>query len=346
MGHNEDGYAWYAAAVLTVLATQLSACVFIVGGTPLGLPGGGLPPLEEVRLDGDGSAKVLLVDVSGVISDVPESRAFGLVESESMVARIEAELRRAEDDDDVQALLLHVRSPGGAVSASDDLFRAVRRFADEREVPVVAALGGVAASGGYYVACAGDVIVAHPTAITGSIGVVMVNLNVTGLLDKIGVENATVATGTHKDMLSPLKKPDPEERAIAQDVLATLHERFLTVVRERRPGLGETALASVRDGRIVDARRAVELGLADRIGDLLGAVEVARGLVGEDDARVIRYRRRGEAAETLHALAPALADARLGDALAGVGLALEAAGPRFLYLWMPAAGLTRFVGAR
>jgi protease-4 len=319
----------------------------LVVGSPLGLVDRGLPPLEEVRIEGEGKAKVLLIDVAGVISDVPERRAFGLVEGESTVARVEAELRRAVEDDRVKGLLLHVRSPGGAVAASDDVFRAVRRFATEREVPVVAALGGVAASGGYYVACAGDVIVAHPTAITGSIGVIMVNLNLSGLLDRIGVEDATVTTGAHKDMLSPFKAPDPAEREIARAVLETLYERFLAVVRERRPGLDDATLRRVADGRIVDAEQAVAVGLADRIGDLHDAVGVVRGLVGDDDARIVRYRRGSESGETLHALAGSATGGGTPDALAqAAALALDAAGPRFLYLWMPAAGLTRFAEAR
>lgn len=334
------------ASVAAVCTLHLGGCVLVVGA-PLGLVDRGLPVLEEVVVDGDGKAKILLIDVGGVISDVPERRAFGLVEGESMVARVEAELRRAEDDGRVKGLLLHVRSPGGAVAASDDLFRAVRRFAKDREVPVVAALGGVAASGGYYVACAGDVIVAHPATITGSIGVIMVNLNLSGLLDRIGVRDATVTTGAHKDMLSPFKTPDPAEREIAQSVLATLYERFLAVVRERRSALGDATLRRVADGRIVDAERAVALGLADRIGDLHDAVEVARDLVGDPDARVVRYRRGTESAETLHALAGSGAGGATPDALAqAAALALDAAGPRFLYLWMPAAGLTRFAEAR
>jgi len=338
----------WTTIVVGLLPVLLSSCVVFVGA-PLGLPGGGgLPNLEEVHVDGEGKNKILLIDVAGVISDVAEKRAFGLVESESLVARVEAELQRAADDDRVRALLVHVRSPGGAVAASDDLYRALRRFAEEQEIPVVAALGGVAASGGYYVACAGDVIVAHPAAITGSIGVIMVNVNLHGLLEKVGVEDATVATGAHKDMLSPLKAPDPEERAIARDVLKTLHGRFLAVVRERRPKVGEASMAAVADGRIVDAERAVELGLADQVGDLHEAIEVARTLVEDPDASVIRYRRVGEGVETLHAVLQAggSADASADTVARHVGLALDAAGPRFLYLWMPAAGLTRFTSGR
>lgn len=335
-----------ARALIVACTMPLTACVMVIGA-PMGLVGGAPGDLEEVVVDGEGKTKVLLVDVAGVISDVPEQRAFGLVERESMVARVEAELERAAEDDRVRGVLVHVRSPGGAVAASDDVYQAIRRFATEQDVPVVTALGGVAASGGYYVACAGDVIVAHPAAITGSIGVIMVNLNVSGLLEKIGVQDATVTTGARKDMLSPFKVPDPAERALAEEVLGSLYERFLSVVRTRRPGLDEEALQTVRDGRIVDAERALALGLADRVGDLHAAVGVVRELVQDDDARIVRYRRPPEQAETLHAIGGAAARSTgttaLGDAAAW---ALEATGPRFLYLWMPASGLTRFATPR
>jgi protease-4 len=334
-----------AAALLPALVAPLVGCVVLVG-SPLGLLERGIPPLEEVRLEGKGAAKILLIDVSGVISDVPPRRAFGLVEEESMVARIEAELRHADDDRHVKALLVHVRSPGGAVAASDDLFRALRRFAAKHEVPVVAALGGVAASGGYYVACAGDVIVAHPAGITGSIGVIMVNLNLSGLLAKVGIQDATVTSGAHKDMLSPFKAPNPGDREIAERVLATLYARFLDVVRERRPAIDDATLRAVADGRILDAQRAVAVGLADRIGDLHDAIEVARGLVGDEDARVVRYRRGNEPVESLHALAGVAPETVVPETLAQASaLALDVAGPRFLYLWMPAVSLTRFAEA-
>ena len=331
-------------AVTCLTALALQGCVVVVG-SPLGLMGGGRSDLEAVTVDGDGRDKILLLDVSGVISDRPERRAFGLVEAESLVARVEAELQKAADESRLRALVVHVRSPGGGVTASDDVYRAIRRFAEEEEVPVVAALGGIATSGGYYVACAADHIVAHPTSVTGSIGVIMVNLNLTGLLEKLGVQDATVKAGRHKDMLSPLRPLDPSERAIAEGVLATLRERFLEVVRERRRGLDSETLAAVTDGRILDANTAVETGLADEVGDLHGAMDVARRLADTPEARVIRYRRRGEAAETIHAARIARTERSLGT-WSGLAEHLETAGPRFLYLWAPPARLTDFAMPR
>jgi len=307
-----------------------SGCVLVVG-SPLGLFSRDRAPLEEVVVDGEGRDKILVIDVSGVITDMPTHRALGLVEEDSTLARLEAELAAAKEDDRVRGIVVYVRSPGGGVTASDDVYRALRRFKDERKVPIVAALGGVAASGGYYVACAADRIVAHPTAVTGSIGVIMMNLNVDGLLGKIGVRDATVKAGAYKDLMSPLKPPNPEDRAIVQGIVDAMHARFKDVVGQARH-LDGARLAAVSDGRVFDAETARTLGLVDEIGDLRAAIEVNKRAAGLEEAKVIRYRRAGESADTLHARWHGGPDAL------GFSPELEllrAAGPRFLYLWDP-----------
>src|SRR5207253_2836967 len=159
------------------------------------------------------------------------------------IARVHAELKKAADDERVKAIVLRVNSPGGGVTASDDVYGEIVRFKKERKVPVVAALGDVAASGGYYVACAADRIVAHPTTVTGSIGVIMTSLNLEGLLAKVGVRNQTFKAGEHKDILSPLRGATAEERRIVQSILDDLHARFVSVVREGRPKLDVSRLA-------------------------------------------------------------------------------------------------------
>ncbi|HWP64774.1 MAG TPA: signal peptide peptidase SppA [Candidatus Limnocylindria bacterium] len=318
--------------IAVVLACWLagSGCVLVVS-SPLGLLSRDRPPLEEVVVDGEGKDKVLLIDVAGMITDTPSRRALGLVEEDSTLARIEAELAAAKEDDRIRAVVVYVRSPGGGVTASDDVYRAVRRFKDERKVPVVAALGGVAASGGYYVACAADRIVAHPTAVTGSIGVIMVNLNLDGLLGKIGVRDATVKAGRYKNLMSPLKPLDPEDHAIVQRIVDSLHAHFKDVVRDAR-GLDDARLAAVSDGRVFDAPTAHALGLVDEVGDLHAAIDAAKKAAGIEEAKVIRYRRAGESADTLHARWQGGPDVQALDI---EGELLRAAGPRFLYLWDP-----------
>jgi len=317
-------------AVVLVCSLVGWGCVVVVG-SPLGLFNRQRPPLEEVVVDGEGRDKILVIDVAGVITDMPTHRALGLVEEDSTLARVEAELDAAKEDDRVRGIVVYVRSPGGGVTASDDIYRALRRFKDEQKVPVVAALGGVAASGGYYVACAADRIVAHPTAVTGSIGVIMLNLNVNGLLGKIGVRDATVKAGRYKDLMSPLKPPDPEDRAIAQGIVDSLHAHFKDVVSAARH-LEGARLAAVSDGRVFDAETARSLGLVDEVGDLRAAIEADKRAAGIDEAKVIRYRRAGESADTLHARWHGDPDAL---AFSVERELLRAAGPRFLYLWDP-----------
>ncbi|HEV7734917.1 MAG TPA: signal peptide peptidase SppA [Candidatus Binatia bacterium] len=321
-----------AALLVVGVALATSGCVFVVG-SPFGMFGGGPKPLEETTVEGQGRAKILLLDVTGTISDEPSSRAFGLVEEESTVGRVEAALAKAADDDRVKAVVLRVNSPGGGVTASDDIHMQLLRFKREQQIPVIAALGDTAASGGYYVACAADRIVAHPTTVTGSIGVILLSLDIEGLMAKIGVRNETYKAGEHKDLLSPLRAATPEERHIVQRVLDHMHERFIAVVRAGRPGLDVARLPEITDGRIFDATQAQALGLVDDIGSVHDAIELAKRAAGLTEARVVRYARRGETAETIAA--------RSGGGATQVNLlavdlgALQPSSPRFMYLWAP-----------
>jgi len=315
---------------LAVLALGTTGC-FVVVGNPLGMLQHERP-LEETTVEGEGHDKVLLVDISGPITELPTRHAFGLIEEESTVARVQSELKKAAKDGRVRALVLRINSPGGGVTASDELYTEIVRFKRENHVPVVAALGDLAASGGYYVACAADRVVAHPTTVTGSIGVILVNLNLEGLLAKIGVRDETFKAGEHKDLLSPLRGATPEERRIVQAILDSLHARFVAVVRESRPQLDAGRIGELTDGRIFDASQALSAGLVDRIGELRDAVELARKAAGVERARVVMYRRADEQRENLYSRtggAPQVNVLPIDLGALGVG------GPRFMYLWAP-----------
>jgi protease-4 len=318
--------------VLLALTLGTSGCFVSLGG---GLFGGRERPLEETTVEGKGRAKVLVIDVSEVITDVPTRRAFGLLEEESTVGRIQSELKKAEDDGRVKALVLRINSPGGGVTASDEIYTELVRFKQKQRVPVVAALGDLAASGGYYIACAADRIIAHPTTVTGSIGVIMMNLNVEGLLGKVGVRNETFKAGAHKDLLSPFRGVTPEERKIVQAILDSLHTRFITVVRDSRVPLDVGRLPELTDGRIFDASQALAAGLVDQIGDLRTAIEVAKGAAGLERARVVMYHRAGETRENIYSSTAGL-PAQVN--LLPVDLGALSAGPRFMYLWAPGLG--------
>jgi protease-4 len=321
------------AVVLAALAA--SGCFVSLGNVGLL---GGEAPLEEHVVQGKGRDKVLLVEIAEVITDEPSKRAFGLVREPSTLGRIEEELEKAADDDRVKAVVLRVNSPGGGATASDEIHAEVVRFKRERKVPVVASLGDVAASGGYYVACAADRIVAHPTSVTGSIGVILMNLNLEGLLGKIGVRNQTYKAGEHKDILSPFRGATPDEQRIVQGILDSLHARFIAVVRESRGArLDAARVGELTDGRIFDAARAREAGLVDDIGDLRAAIDAAKDAAGLREARVVVYRRNGERAETIYSKAAGLPpQVNLMPIELG---ALAEHGPRFMYLWAPGLGL-------
>lgn len=315
--------------LLAALLLGASGCVFVTGN-PFG---GGEQPLDEKTIEGHGRARVLLIELRGVITDEPSRRAFGLVEEESTLGRISAELDRASDDDRVKAVVVHVDSPGGGVTASDEIYGELKRFRADRKIPVIAALGDVAASGGYYVACGADAIVAHPTTVTGSIGVILTSLNVEGLLGKIGVKNATYKAGAHKDILSPFRGATPEEQKIVQGILDALHARFVQVVRESRPRLDTRRLPELTDGRIFTADQALAAGLVDQVGSLRDALDLARRTAGlPPDARVVSYLRPSESRETIHAAGGAPAQVNVLPVDLGV---LGATGPRFQYLWAP-----------
>jgi protease IV len=245
---------------------------------------------------------------------------------------VREELKKAAEDRQVRAVVVRVNSPGGTVTASDILFRELEDYKRRTKVPVVAAMLDVAASGGYYVALAADTIVAHPTTVTGSIGVIMISLNAQGLLEKIGLSTATIKSGARKDMGSPFRALEPEERAIFQSVIDELHTQFVTKLVERRRIAVDTA-RTVADGRIYTAEQALRHRLIDRVGYMTDALEVARGAAGVKEARVVVYHRPREYRATYYAGAQRAAgglEAPVSELMSMVG-----PGPRFLYLWWP-----------
>lgn len=293
-------------------------------------------PLREHVVAGEGNAKILLIDVTRVITSDSERGAFGLSGQESVVSRVEAELRQAAEDDHIKGILVRINTPGGTVTASDVLYERLTRFRRERHVPIVAQLMDIAASGGYYTALAADEIVANPTTVTGSVGVIFQGLNVEGLMDKVGVRNQTIKSGDKKDIGSPLRKMTADERALLEQVLAEMRDRFVGLVRERRPAVTDAQEKIIADGRIVTAGQALELGLVDRIGYLDDAITQVKARAGIADASVIIYRRPDEFSETLYSTLGAqssMTGPQINLINFNIGALLGA--PQFLYLWAP-----------
>jgi protease-4 len=210
-----------------------------------------------------------------------------------------AQFDHIAEDESVKAIVLRVDSPGGTVSGSDELHYRLAELAKERNLPVVVSMGGIAASGGYYVAMANggreDVIFAEPATLTGSIGVIIPHFDVSKLLKKFDIEDDSIASGPLKEMLSPTKDRTPElaerERKVLQSLVDEMFARFKQIVKQGRPKLDDEKLASVATGQIFTAQQAVDAGLVDRIGFLEDAITRAVELAGltKDTARVVRY---------------------------------------------------------
>lgn len=290
-------------------------------------------PLEEETVDGKGTNKILLLDLSGVLTE--ELPSFSLTTPPprvSLLARVREELAKAEKDEHVRALIVRINSPGGTITASDVLYHEILAFKQRKKVPVIAAIMDVGASGGYYAALAADSIVANPTTITGSIGVVMVTINAQGLMQKIGVAPLAIKSGPMKDAGSPFRSLTGPELAVFQGIIDDMYGRFVSlVVRSRR--LPEDRVRALADGRVYTAEQALKLGLVDRIAYLEDVVAMAREAAALDQAKVIMYHRPKEYRANIYstALAPTTAE----STLAQFATALGAAGPRFLYLWWP-----------
>lgn len=206
--------------------------------------------------------KVAVVRVSGIILD-----------STSVIE----ELKEYSNDRSVKAIVLRVDSPGGGVAPSQEIYEEILKIKEKKKV--VVSMGSVAASGGYYISAPADVIVANAGTLTGSIGVIMEIPNVSGLMEKIGVETQVVKSGRHKDMASVFKSLTPEEKEILQTVLDDVHDQFIEAVSEAR-GMEYEVVRKLSDGRIFTGRMAKELGLVDELGNLEDAIMLAGKLAG------------------------------------------------------------------
>ena len=198
-----------------------------------------------------------------------------------LVSRIES-LRKSKS---VVALVLRIDSPGGSVGASQEIYRALERFRQSGK-PVVISMGNVAASGGYYIASAGNYIFANPGTITGSIGVIITHVAYKDLLNKLGIKATAIKTGKFKDTLSPFRELTEEEKEYLKETVNEVLEQFIkAILKYRRGKISEEKLREIADGRVFTGEKAKELGLVDEIGSLQDAIEKAKELSGYPDAK-------------------------------------------------------------
>ena len=309
----------------------VTGCAFI--SVPLFPP---VQPLQEQVLEGEGEAKILLLDISGTITEKRSSGGLGLRQKASLVTRIKEELQKAERDSSIVGLIVKIDSPGGTVTASDIIYHELMQFKKRTKVRVVACFTGLATSGGYYIASAADELIAHPTAITGGIGVIAMKFNGAGFLSKLGIQEETIKSGDKKDLWSPFRPATAEEREIIQTIIDKLHERFVEVVLAgRMSSLSKGEIERLADGRIFTADQALEVRLIDRVGYLDDAVEEMKRSLKLDKAKVITYYRAGSYKRTIYYRFPLASDEGINIvAINGDGLSISS-GVRFMYLWRP-----------
>ena len=329
-------------ALLLVISGGLNLVLLVLSafGSASGLTGGsGVASSPDgdnyqlVRVAGARSAdhSFLRVRIDGAIAEASAPMIGAVGGTVSVVRRA---LRAAAAEDSVRAILLEINSPGGGVTDSDEIHRLLTDYKDEHpKIKILALFGDMAASGGYYIAMAADHVIARPTTITGSIGVIISSYNVAKALDKVGIESVTIVSPDtpFKDMLSPTKPIDPVAQQKVQTIVQEMYERFVTIVDDGRPDLDRAAVRSAANGQIYSAKQALDLGLIDAIGDLDDAIETLATMVDvpRDEVRLIEQRRVPTLFDNLFA-------ARQPQGLTADGALsalLRSTGPKLLYFW-------------
>lgn len=331
---------------LPLFTTMLLLLVVVAGCAPMSFlitPVSGRRALEEHVVQRESiwaDKRIALIDVEGAITSTSLSTLLGGVQEGNSVSLLKEKLDHAARDERVKAVVLRINSPGGGVTASDQMYAEIRAFRERTKKPVIASLGDTAASGGYYVACAAERIVACPTTVTGSIGVIMMTPQINGLLSKIGAQMNVIKSAPMKDVGSPFREMTAEDRAVFQKIIDAMYERFLDVVANARPQIARERLRQLADGRVYIASDAVSNGLVDEIGSLPDVIRLAkeRGGIGTSPAVVVTYARPAEYRANIYARQSNAAQAAEVN-LINVKLPswLEGDGPQFLYLWSPAA---------
>ena len=277
-------------ASLALNAVQLGASVISTGEPSMQTAKPRTVLGEQVEQPGKSgtSDRIVQIDIEGIISS--SEIGGGLFEHAlPMVSTIKRALEQAVEDKRVKAIVLHINSPGGEVTASDILYAAVKDAA--RKKPVVVYMDSMAASGGYYISCGATKIVASETTLTGSIGVIMESFSYHGLFDKVGLGTNTFASGAFKDTLSGARPMREDEKAYIQNLVSQMYDRFLGIVADARKLDKNLLKTTVADGRVLLGSEALQHKLVDQIGYIEDAYTLARKLGAAPDAMVVKYRR-------------------------------------------------------
>jgi len=312
------------------------ALAFLLTGCSITMPLIPRPePLREQVIEGKGTAKILLMDITGFISERDKESGLLGSSSPSIMSQVRETLQKAEDDTAIDGVIVRINSPGGTITASDIIHHDIVRFKDRRKVPVYACIMSIGTSGGYYIAAATDNITAHPTSITGSFAVMMMTMNIEGLMNKIGVSELTIKSGDKKDLLSPFRPATPEEKQIVQTIINQFHKKFVdTIIARLGNTLSRKDIELLADGRIYSSEQALTAKLIDRVGYLDDVITEMKKKIGVKDAKVITYYYPGSYKGTIYA--NSAAESPRGMGIFSGGNSFDWLGEtQFLYLWRP-----------
>jgi protease-4 len=301
-------------------------------------------PVEEMAVDGRPCAartpKVAIVDVDGLLLNVNFTGPYAA--GENPVDLFREKLDAAAADPCVCAVVLRINSPGGAVTATDVMWREVLSFRERTHRPVVACLMDLGCGGAYYLATASDLIVAHPTTVTGGIGVLLNLYNLSDFMNVFSIKSQTVKAGPNIDAGTMTEALTPAAKQILQAMATEFQQRFQAVVRQQRPRV-DAADGRTFDGRVFTAGQALENGLIDRVGYLDDALNAARELAGQPGARAVLFHRGNDLARTPYATTPnvPLQASLFPVSIPGIDRTRL---PTFLYLWAVDPGTERLSG--
>lgn len=258
----------------------------------------------EQEAKGNSKDKVVQIDLEGVITGSSESSLLSTAGMD--VAAVKRALEQASEDSTVKAIVLRVNSPGGEVTASDELYRAIKDTVAKSKKPVVVYMDAIAASGGYYLSCGSSYIIANETTLTGSIGVIMETLNYSDAFGKLGLAMETFKSGNFKDTLSGARPMRDDEKAYVQSLVMQMYDKFVGIVSEARHIPKDTLKTTLADGRVFTGAQALQDKLVDQLGYIEDAYAKARELGKSPDAMVVRYQKRSSIGELLFGAASAL----------------------------------------
>ena len=331
-GRGRRRWPWVVGGLVVLgllgLAVIAVGLIFLLGASG----GGGTAPVlyDEEYVSGDGSEKIAAIPVEGVIAASDSS--IGGVQPTVTPEGLSDALRQAGDDPGVRAVVLEVNSPGGGVTASDEMHQSILDFKESTDKPVVISMGDTAASGGYYISTAADEIVANETTLTGSLGVIFQLNNFTELADKYGYKQVVIKSGEFKDIGSSFRQMKPEEREIFQSLVDESYAEFVDVISTGRD-IPKDRVRGIADGRIYSGQRAEELDLVDSFGGLDEAATRAAKLANANETTLVRYVQTPTFTETiLSGLSPQPTEAE--RLIKEAGVTLE---PKPYYLYLPGA---------